>query len=303
MARITFSIIVPTFNRAERLGQLLNNLSRMNYPLRDFEVIIVDDGSTDKTKQVVSLFNNKFNLKYIHLSNSGPAIARNKGISLAKFRYIAFIDDDCLPDHNWLKIMRSEIVSQENLLGTYGRVIGSATNRFSSYVARCFLESMWYKFTMNNICFERNVATRTKFKPNMRSFEDVDFVLRAESLIKKLKGKFLPNNSKVYHRSLSNAKEVFIAAKRAGLWVILSSYISIARCLLIFVFPFFLAYSFINFNLLNFSLFIIYFSLFYYLFKKNKCKKLSDVFFIIFINYLWAAGFLYGLFYRLRLLK
>jgi glycosyltransferase involved in cell wall biosynthesis len=88
-----FSIIIPTFNRFSELSRCL--LSLVNQTSSDFEVIIIDDGSTDNTSEVVAGFNKDLNIKYIKIANSGrPAIPRNLGITQAKGNYIAFLDSD-----------------------------------------------------------------------------------------------------------------------------------------------------------------------------------------------------------------
>ena len=88
-----FSIIIPTYNRSFDLNRSLKNI--VNQIFTNFEVIIVDDGSTDNTPEVVADFSNDLNIKYIKIANSGrPSIPRNLGITQAKGKYIAFLDSD-----------------------------------------------------------------------------------------------------------------------------------------------------------------------------------------------------------------
>jgi glycosyltransferase involved in cell wall biosynthesis len=88
------SVIIPTYNRADLLPRTIK--SSLNQTFKDFELIIVDDGSTDNTKEVVEKFKKKDNrVKYIWQENSGgPASPKNKGIKASKGEYIAFLDDD-----------------------------------------------------------------------------------------------------------------------------------------------------------------------------------------------------------------
>jgi hypothetical protein len=86
------SVIVPTFNRGALLGQTLESLRAQTH--RDFEVIVVDDGSTDNTRDVVQSFDQRF--RYVHQSNRGRSNARNNALGLAQGRYIAFLDSDDL---------------------------------------------------------------------------------------------------------------------------------------------------------------------------------------------------------------
>jgi len=86
------SVIIPTYNRRNLLGRAINSVLNQNY--QDFELIIVDDGSTDNTVKLVKSFNYEI-IKYIrHDKNRGVSAARNTGIRVAKGDYIAFQDSD-----------------------------------------------------------------------------------------------------------------------------------------------------------------------------------------------------------------
>lgn len=89
------SIIIPCYNSDKTIRRLLNSLTYQKF--KDFEVIIIDDCSTDNSKEVIASYKENSNLDIILLStgvNSGPAIARNIGINNAKGDYICFIDSD-----------------------------------------------------------------------------------------------------------------------------------------------------------------------------------------------------------------
>ena len=93
----TVSVIIPTYNRAHLVGRAIKSVLEQTY--QDFELIVVDDGSTDNTKEVVKGFNDK-RIKYIlHEKNKGATAARNTGIKAARGEYIAFqvSDDEWLP--------------------------------------------------------------------------------------------------------------------------------------------------------------------------------------------------------------
>ena len=86
------SVIIPTYNRAKLIGRAIQSVLNQSY--RDFEIIVVDDGSTDNTEEVVKSFNDE-RIKYIrHRKNRGGSAARNTGIKVAKGEYIGFLDDD-----------------------------------------------------------------------------------------------------------------------------------------------------------------------------------------------------------------
>ena len=90
---IYFSIVIPTYNRGDKILILLESLYNQTY--KNFEVVIVDDGSTDKTNEVVLKFNNLLDIKYINIQNSGgPARPRNIGIKNSKYEWICLLDSD-----------------------------------------------------------------------------------------------------------------------------------------------------------------------------------------------------------------
>lgn len=84
------SCIVPVFNGERFLGEALDSIFAQNH--RPIEVIVVDDGSTDRTKSVVEAYAGR--LIYFKQQNAGPAAARNRGIELARGEFIAFLDAD-----------------------------------------------------------------------------------------------------------------------------------------------------------------------------------------------------------------
>lgn len=86
-----FSIILPTFNRAHTLKKTIESVLDQTYP--NWELIIIDDGSTDNTKAVCQQFDDK-RITYVYQSNSERSAARNNGIALSRGRYIGFLDSD-----------------------------------------------------------------------------------------------------------------------------------------------------------------------------------------------------------------
>ncbi len=82
------SIVIPTYNRGHLLPECIKSVLAQSF--RDFEIIVIDDGSTDNTPEIVSAFP----VKYFRQENRGPASARNRGIELSCGEYIAFLDSD-----------------------------------------------------------------------------------------------------------------------------------------------------------------------------------------------------------------
>jgi len=90
------SVIIPTYNKSQYLREAIESVLNQTY--KNIEVIVVDDGSTDNTGEIVKLFNDS-RIIYFWQGNKGPASARNTGIKKAQGKYIAFLDSDDL----WLK--------------------------------------------------------------------------------------------------------------------------------------------------------------------------------------------------------
>ena len=97
-----FSIVIPTYNRPERLVNCLEAIARLDYPGDCFEVIVVDDGSKNPLDLVIEPLKDKIDLKLLQQENAGPAAARNRGASEARGEFLAFTDDDCQPTADWL---------------------------------------------------------------------------------------------------------------------------------------------------------------------------------------------------------
>jgi glycosyltransferase involved in cell wall biosynthesis len=88
------SVVIPTYNRRERLQKVLCALAEQTCPLEQFEVIVVSDGSTDATDDYLLTARPPFTLVVATQPNSGPAVARNRGVELARSPLVLFIDDD-----------------------------------------------------------------------------------------------------------------------------------------------------------------------------------------------------------------
>ena len=93
-----FSIIIPTFNEEEHLPQCLESLFSMNYPKLNYEVIIIDNGSSDETRTIAR----KFKVKLLRDDSKSVAGLRNLGATAANGNILAFIDADCVVSPQWL---------------------------------------------------------------------------------------------------------------------------------------------------------------------------------------------------------
>lgn len=95
---IQLSVVIPTYNRAKRLQACLEALARQTQPPDDFEVIVVVDGSTDGTNEMLQSLVTPYSLKVLFQKNQGQHLARNHGIDHALGRYCLFLDDDIMAE-------------------------------------------------------------------------------------------------------------------------------------------------------------------------------------------------------------
>src|SRR5215472_6934103 len=98
------SVVIATRNRANSLRALLEGLTRQSIPCSRFEVLVVDNDSSDTTAEVAAEFSTRFqHLRYSKRARLGAASARNQGIAQARGSRIVFLDDDIIPDPRLLE--------------------------------------------------------------------------------------------------------------------------------------------------------------------------------------------------------
>lgn len=96
------SIIIPTFNRPGSLSACLEAVAGQDYPRDRYEVIVVDDGSETSPEASVDTIRDRVHVRLVRQPNLGPSAARNSGAAVAKGEFLAFTDNDCLPEPDWL---------------------------------------------------------------------------------------------------------------------------------------------------------------------------------------------------------
>jgi GT2 family glycosyltransferase len=98
-----FSIVIPTFQRKDDLRACLRGIAQLDFPREEFEVIVVDDGSPEAPTDVVNAYKGDLAIQIVVVSqNGGPARARNLGARHAIGEYLVLLDDDCIPEREWL---------------------------------------------------------------------------------------------------------------------------------------------------------------------------------------------------------
>lgn len=112
-----FSVIIPVFNKACYLTQALRSVANQSY--KEFEMIVVNDGSTDESLTILNKLSLEFNFVHINQPNSGVSAARNNGVAAASFPYIAFLDADDWWHPDYLLRMK-ELIEKYPDAGIYG---------------------------------------------------------------------------------------------------------------------------------------------------------------------------------------
>lgn len=114
---LSFSFIVPVYNRPNEIKELLESLNLQTYR-KPFEVVIVEDGSTISSKNVVASYENDITISYYEKANSGPGDSRNYGMEKAKGSYFIVLDSDCIVPPQYLEEVQKSL--QNNFVHCYG---------------------------------------------------------------------------------------------------------------------------------------------------------------------------------------
>lgn len=179
------TVLTPTYNRAYIIENLYNSLKRQNY--RNFEWIIVDDGSIDNTFEMFELWskqNNDFVLKYHKVENGGKHRAINKGLDIAQGELFFIVDsDDALTDDALDRIVAWEqtLVNKNLYCGISGLRGKAKSQSIGSTFPGEFCDSYYYERNKNNILGDKSEVFFTKILKNylFREFENEKFVTEA----------------------------------------------------------------------------------------------------------------------------
>lgn len=143
------SVIIPTYNTANLVGQAIESVNNSTY--KNFEIIVVDDGSTDNTKEVIEQLKIKFDFIYIYQQNKGLAGARNTGIENARGDFLVFLDSDDLVLPQKFQMQIEYFSNNKNADAVYS-------------LSDCFVEDdVNDRFNIGLPVFEGNVLTNLLF--------------------------------------------------------------------------------------------------------------------------------------------
>jgi glycosyltransferase involved in cell wall biosynthesis len=188
-----FTIVTPSFNRSNVLQNAIRSVLLQTY--HDFELIIVDDGSTDNTREKVIAFQDQ-RIQYIYQSNSGVCTARNTGIQASKGKYITFLDSDDVVESNWLQDFNHSILERETDLVFCDMLLkypnGRTRLRRALYRYDDHKSNENGMFMPGSFCIKADLLKRIGgFDPNIKfgEFTDMDFALQKENCSRSFTGK------------------------------------------------------------------------------------------------------------------
>jgi glycosyltransferase involved in cell wall biosynthesis len=117
-------IVVPTFNRVAMLDGVVSSLLHQTYPAERYLIIVVDDGSSDGTWTALKeLAGRHVNVRALNIAHAGSYAARNRGWREGEGEIVAFTDDDCLADRDWLLSIARSLAAHPTALGVQGKTV------------------------------------------------------------------------------------------------------------------------------------------------------------------------------------
>lgn len=179
-----FSVIIPTYNRASFIKKAIQSV--IDQTFTDFELIVIDDASTDNTGEIVQSFSDSRIIYVRNETNFERCISRNKGITLAKGNYICFLDSDDYHLPNHLDVLYNAINVKNYPVALFftnawnTSLDGNLSERFCPPLSAYNIFHYIVTFTFNpqRMCIHRSILQEFLFDPNVFVCEDLDLSAR-----------------------------------------------------------------------------------------------------------------------------
>jgi len=182
------SVIIPTYNAEKYINKAINSVLAQTY--QDFEILVIDDGSTDNTKEAVNSIPDE-RIRYIYQENRGPSAARNKGVELSGSEYVAFLDADDFWHPKKLEIQLDVLNKKPDICLVYSNIImqeevtgAKFTKTFDNFKTKERLIKSLIITPFNAPSPSTVIAKRESllksglFDPKIKNGEDLDLWLR-----------------------------------------------------------------------------------------------------------------------------
>ncbi len=181
---LTFSIVIPTYNRAHLIGRTIDSVLSQTYS--HWELLIVDDGSSDNTEETVKPYLSDNRIKYIYQQNAKESAARNHGMRLAQGDFLCLLDSDDIYHANHLQVLFDRIEKENRADGfyhTFSWIQKNDAAPFQRKIVQTTAENgplavLNNQVLVNNVCFSKSIYTSMKFRENLYINEDMEFFLR-----------------------------------------------------------------------------------------------------------------------------
>lgn len=212
-----FSVIIPVYNRPQEVEEILSSLTTQSF--KDFEVIVVDDGSSIRCDRIVDLFRDRLTIEYFFKPNAGPGPSRNFGFSHARGNYFVVFDSDCiLPPHYFQTVIESIAINHWDAWGGPDKAHSKFTlkQRAMAYTMSSVLTTGgirggkkhmgWFQPRSFNMGISRNVFEATGGFKFDRYAEDIEFSIRMKKAGYKVG---LIPDAFVYHKRRVSFRQFF----------------------------------------------------------------------------------------------
>lgn len=176
-----FSVIIPTYNRVHLIGKTIKSV--LDQTFKNWELIVIDDGSTDNTKQVLQKFSDS-RIRYIYQDNAERSAARNNGIKHATGEWICFLDSDDEYLSNHLAMLHKYILNEPEpaLIATGIKRVsesGEQERLLPNPKTENILKEIWTTFLIpTQVCIHHSILQKEQFDERYRIWEDTHLFLR-----------------------------------------------------------------------------------------------------------------------------
>jgi glycosyltransferase involved in cell wall biosynthesis len=179
-----FSVIIPTYNRAKLVSRAVESV--LNQSFQDLELLVIDDGSTDNTKEALSVFNSDPRFNYIYQKNTKESGARNNGMRTSKGEWVCLLDSDDIFLSNHLQVLHDAIVANAGKPGIYHalmtRVYSDGRRINQEIMERNPSNPIWgiarNELLVSSACMHTSIAKNYAFREDLFSGEDTEFFFR-----------------------------------------------------------------------------------------------------------------------------
>jgi glycosyltransferase involved in cell wall biosynthesis len=187
MSNPKFTIVTPTYNREDLVQITIHSI--INQTFKDWELIIVDDGSTDNTEEIIQKYLEDPRIRYIKKANSGQAHSLNVGASHAKGDFITFLDSDDEAYSNWLEVVNANIKEDTPVVcvGAIRKLIDGSKIREGLGAMRISGKIIRLKFTCGSLFIKRSIFSAIGgYDAELKSNIQTDLGYRLVAYLEKL---------------------------------------------------------------------------------------------------------------------